>query len=296
MQRPESTVTTPLAAGRLLDGGLRFGRVRGRTVVVAALAAVVAVAGTIVASAERDAWLRSHPAVPSLVGMTVADAARLMVPLHFGLTVNRSAQHPEAPMGVILVQNPTPGRRLAIGSIVQVTASQGSGVVPRLRGEPVALAARKLEAVGLRLGKVDSIEDSASPDTVLEQFTPPGRRVDPNSAVDVLVSGTPAKEPAVPIAPVSPAGSLRKLPPVPAAPATASSPRIAPPTAAPATAVRPSSTDMHEEGTPSAGAGSGDCAIHPERERDEVCHEPQGHGGAQPNVHGPEHHLVPPSP
>ena len=159
--------------------------------VLAALMTLAAAGAAIVGSAERDAWLRSHPPVPGLVGLTVEEAARLMVPLHFGLVVNRSAQHPDAPIGLVLAQKPLPGSRLAIGSIVQVTANQGSGVVPRLRGAPVAIAARALEAVGLRLGKVQAIEDSAPLDTVLEQFTQPGRRLDPNSPVDVMVIGQP---------------------------------------------------------------------------------------------------------
>src|SRR5262249_34936937 len=97
MQRHESTAARSLASGRPLGGGLPLLRVRGRTVVIAVLTTLAAAAAAIVASAERDAWLRHHPPVPSLVGLTVAEAARLMVPLHFGLSVNRSAQHPGGP-------------------------------------------------------------------------------------------------------------------------------------------------------------------------------------------------------
>lgn len=300
MQRRESTVTTSLTSGRALSGGLPLVRARGRTIVVAVLAALAAAAVVIVASAERDAWLRRHPPVPSLVRMTVEEAARLMVPLHFGLSVNRSAQHPDAPMGVILAQNPSPGRRLAIGSIVQVTASQGSGVVPRLRDQPVATAARDLEAVGLRLGRVESIEDSAPPDTVLEQFTPPGRRVDPNSPVDVLVSGSPSKGPAVPVLPsMPPAASPLTTPVVPGAPAAAppAVPRVAAPAAGPVPGtVVLGPTHTQEEGSTSVGAAPGQCSTHPERERVEVCHEPAGDRGTQPDVHRSEHRVVPVGP
>ncbi len=299
MQRQESTVATSLTSDRALGGGLPFVRVRARTVVIAVLAALVAAAAVIVASAERDAWLRKHPAVPGLVGMTVADAARLMVPLHFGLVVNRSAQDPQAPMGTILAQNPSPGRRLAIGSIVQVTASQGSGVVPRLRGEPVASAARRLETVGLRLGRVLAIEDSASPDTVLEQFTPPGRRVDPNSPVDVLVSGSPNNGPPVPALPSPAAASPPQTGVVPRALAGVSPavPQVATLAAgaAPGTVVL-APTQTREEGSTSVGAAPTQCSTHPERERVEVCHEPADNGGAQPDVHGSEHRGVPAGP
>lgn len=299
MRRQESTVATALTSGRVLSGGPPLVRVRGRTVVVAILATLAAAAAAIVASAERDAWLRSHPPVPSLVGMTVEEAARLMVPLHFGLSVNRSAQHPEAPMGMILVQNPSPGRRLAIGSIVQVTASQGSGLVPRLRGEPAAVAARKLEAVGLRLGKVQAIEDDAPPDTVLEQFTPPGRRLNPNSAVDVLVSGVPNTSPPQP-APQPPSAayppSTVGVPNVPPLGPRPPAPRVAIPATAPSapgTIVAP--TQMEEEDT-GAGATSGQCSTHAERERLEVCHESEADRGTQPDVHRPEHRGLPAGP
>jgi hypothetical protein len=299
MQRQESTgAGTPLASGRVLSGGLPLVRVRGRTVVIAILATLAAAAAAIVGSAERDAWLRWHPPVPNLAGMTVEQAARLMVPLHFGLIVNRSAQHPDAPMGMILVQNPSPGRRLAIGSIVQVTANQGSGVVPRLRGEPVAVAARELEAVGLRLGKVQGIEDSAPPDTVLEQFTPPGRRLNPNSSVDVLVSGVPNTGPAEPVPQPPPAASspgLEAVPNVPVVPLPPA-PRVAAPAVAPAPGSVLAPTQVQEEDNTGARATSGQCSTHPERERVEVCHEPEGDRGTQPDVHRSEHRRFPAGP
>ncbi len=298
MQRQESTVATALTSGRVLRGSLPRARIRGRTVIVAFLATLAAAAAAIVASAERDAWLRSHPPVPSLAGLTVEEAARLMVPLHFGLSVNHSAQHPEAPMGMVLVQNPAPGRRLAIGSIVQVTASQGSGVVPRLRGEPAADAARRLEAVGLRLGKVQVIEDDAPPDTVLEQFTPPGRRLSPNSPVDVLVSGVPATGLAGP----APRPSFAAAPPrsgaadPPPAEPSRSAPRVAAPVAAPAPGTVFAPTQMSEEDNTGVGATSGQCSTHAERERVEVCYEPKGDRGTQPDVHRPEHRGLTPGP
>jgi hypothetical protein len=270
-------------------------RVRGRTVVFAAVLTLAAAAAAIVGSAERDAWLRSHPPVPGLVGLTVEEAARLMVPLHFGLVVNRSAQHPDAPVGLVLAQKPVPGSRLAIGSIVQVTANQGSGVVPRLRGEPVAAAARALEAVGLRLGKVQAIEDSAPLDTVLEQFTAPGRRLDPNSPVDVMVSGPPNTGPEEP---APSAASPSKAAGVPTAPARSSPavPGAAAPVVAPVPEMDLAPTFIQEEEATGGGATSAKCSTHAERERLEVCHQPEGDRGTQPDVHRPEHRGVPARP
>jgi len=259
------------------------------------------------ASAERDAYLRTHPPVPAVVGQTVAAAARMMVPLHFGLLVTGSRLDPAAPEGVILVQNPPAGRLMPAGTVVQVKVSQGSGLVPRLRGLPVAEAARRLERVGLRLGRVESVADDATPGTVLEQFTPPGYQLEANGAVAVMVSGgadsraTPS--PLVPVAddaPLAPpdaraAGSR-------AAPVVGDPPRPSPELLGPAdppapdtgsTTPRTALPRSGQEGGTRAGSIAMDCAAHAQRERDEVCPQSSDDRGTQPNVYGPEHRSIP---
>ncbi|TMJ09010.1 MAG: PASTA domain-containing protein [Bacillati bacterium ANGP1] len=164
------------------------GRGRRMWIAVAAIAAASLVPAAV---AERRAWLGAHPRVPNLIGKSLAEAGPLVVPLHFGLIVNGTRPDPAAPPGTILAQNPPAGRRVLARSIIQLKVSQGSGVVPLLRGAPVHEAAERLEAIGLRLGRVHYIEDDAQAGTVLEQFTPPGWQLGANDSVDVLVSQGP---------------------------------------------------------------------------------------------------------
>ncbi len=143
-------------------------------------------------AAYRATWLATHVTVPSLIGRTVADAGKAILPFHLGVMVTAQRQDPRAAVGVILNQDPPPGQRVVKGSVVRLTVSQGSGVVPHVEGQPVAQAAHQLEAAGLRLGRVvytpDDREDSG---TVIHQFQASGTHLAPNGQVDVLVSQGP---------------------------------------------------------------------------------------------------------
>ncbi len=308
MRQQEPSVATLPTPGRETAAPVRpRWRPRWWAVGIAGIATVGAVGVAVMASAERDAYLRTHPAVPDLVGKTVAEAARMMVPLHFGILVTGSIQDPSARIGVVLIQNPAPGRLLPMGSIIQLKVSQGSGVVPRLRGDPVSAAAQRLESVGLRLGRVRDIEDGAAPGTVLEQFTPPGHRIDANSPVDVLVSDGPHQDAAIALLAATPHGA----PPLGAT--VAQETRAVVSTAAPlavplwidlAPGTLVPAPDEHrtitpqrgQEGGTRGGSASTDCAAHPERKRPEVCPQPADDRGAEPDLHGPEHRVVPAGP
>lgn len=300
-QHPSLAVVAP--SGRASLGPTRPRWLTGRWIAGIIFMAALAAAGLSVASAERDAWLRTHPRVPVLVGKTLAEAARMMVPLHFGIIVTGSSVDPDAPAGVVLAQNPPPGRLLPMGSIVQLKVSQGSGIVPRLRGGPAHGAAQQLEAVGLRLGRVRYIEDDAAPDTVLEQFTPPGRHLDPNSPVDVLVSRGHVDATASSALPGNPPPVVRRskgaLPPAPVsvAPGTAS-PALGPAPGAVAVGQDPQMPILQErrEGGIRVGSAPADCAAHSEHERAEVCGQPAGDRGTESDIHRPEHRSIPSSP
>jgi hypothetical protein len=254
--------------------GAAWRRLPRRALVGVAILAVLAASVVAFASVEqRDAWLEAHPRVPNLIGQTVAEAAQMVVPLRFGVIVAGHREDPRAPIGVVLAQDPPPGRPLQRRSIIQLTVSEGSGTVPRLRNIPVSDAARRLEVVGLRLGRVSYLNDDVAPGTVLEQFTPPGEQVRSNAAVDVLVSLGPME--------VGSASLVSKTPA--AAPRDPRSP-VMPPML------------THQEGCCRVEPASGDRPTHPERERAEVHRQSTDDRGPQPNVHGPEHRDVPAGP
>jgi len=244
-------------------------RPRARTLGLGALVAASIVAMAVVAAKGRGAWLELHPAVPLLLGRTVDEAAQMVIPLHFVVNVTGYRQDPTVPFGVILAQDPLPGRPLLVRSSIQLTVSRGSGVVPSLRGVAVASVIERLERVGLRLGRVSYTYDGTARDTVLEQSAPPGARLAANNPVDVLLS----KGPAPPL--VADSG---------AAPDPPAARRIVP--------RKEAAKRLHVEPIErSDGVGP----IHPERSTDPQCERPQvcaqsaRDRRAQPNVHGPEH-------
>jgi len=147
-------------------------------------------------TAYRTAWLATHVAVPSLIGRPMASAGQVVLPLELGVMVTQQRQDPHAPVGVVLSQDPPPGRQVMKGSVIQLTVSQGSGIVPDVHGLPVSQAIRHLETAGLRLGRVSyTPDDRAASGTVITQFQPPGTHLASNGPVDVLVSQGPPPAP-----------------------------------------------------------------------------------------------------
>jgi len=155
-----------------------------------AIAAAIGVCVVVVAAAGyRGAWLAAHAAVPLLTGRTVQEAGQDVLRLQLGVVVTSQRQDPGAPVGVILAQDPPAGSEVVKGSVIQLTVSQGSGLIPDLGGQPVSQAARMLEVAGLRLGAVSYSHDDRVPaGDVIAQFQPAGTHLDPNGGVDVLVS------------------------------------------------------------------------------------------------------------
>ncbi len=189
--RPTAALSSPAVARETS----RLPAVRAgthRRPVGASLALSVGVAACLIGlsmAAYRTTWLATHVTVPSLIGRTVADAGKAILPLQLGVVVTGQHQDPRAPLGVILGQDPPPGGRVLKGSVVRLTVSQGSGVVPTLEGLPVAQAAHQLETVGLRLGRVlYTPDDRDAAGTVIHQFQTSGTQLAPNGQVDVLVS------------------------------------------------------------------------------------------------------------
>jgi serine/threonine-protein kinase len=154
------------------------------------VAAVVVFFGlAFLAAAYRAAWTAAHVRTPNLVGHTVADAGKTVGTLSLGVLVSGKRQDPTAPFGVVLAQDPPPGLDVAKGTVINLTVSEGSGIVPDLGGQSVQSASSMLERVGLRLGRVSyAINFQVETGRIMYQFQPAGMRVQPNGGVDVIVS------------------------------------------------------------------------------------------------------------
>ncbi|HKX19014.1 MAG TPA: PASTA domain-containing protein, partial [bacterium] len=156
---------------------------------IAVAAICVALGLTVLAAAYRSAWMAAHVSTPSLIGRTVADAGDIAQKLRLGLLVTGKRQDPTAPFGVVLMQDPAPGIDVAKGTVINLTVSEGSGLVPDMRGQTIQQAEALLERAGLRLGQVSyTFDDQVTSGRIIYQFQLPGAQLPLNGGVDVLVS------------------------------------------------------------------------------------------------------------
>lgn len=172
----------------------------GRTPAWAISSMLVLCVAALVLMGSVGSWVTAHVATPPLVGRTVADASRALRPLQLGAVVASQRQDPRVVSGVIMGQDPPPGWWVLKGSVVRLAVSQGSGIVPDLRGLTVSQATHRLGDAGLGLGRVSYIHDNEIPNgAVIMQFQPPGTRLSPDAPVEILVSlGPPALFPGIP--------------------------------------------------------------------------------------------------
>ncbi len=130
--------------------------------------------------------------VPNLVGRSLADVTDLLVAAK--LTFGAIELQPDArPRGEIIAQLPAAGSRVATGTAVSLTVSDGPrATVPNLVGQPFANVAGALAAAGLVAGTVQRRFDATPADRVIDQTPASGTAVAPGTAVGFTVSDGPA--------------------------------------------------------------------------------------------------------
>ncbi len=174
-------------------------RDRGRRILVAVLAtlAVLALLGAglyvllrALLGEEGTAQVR----VPRVIGFTLQQAESTLE--NRGLRVGDvDRAFSDEPPGIVIRQVPQDGRMVAQGATVDLVVSRGPRPVPvpDLRGMTVAEAEAALERVGLVLGLRTTEEtDQADPGRIIDQSPAPDERVEPGTAVDVVVAEAPA--------------------------------------------------------------------------------------------------------
>ena len=164
------------------------------------LARDVAIVAGVAAAGFIAVWLWIAPSpmggderrVPRVVGEDVAGAEQTLGALGYRVRVDAPRTNAAAPRGTIIGQDPPAGLTLEAGRIVTIVPSAGpvEALVPELVGLDVVLAARILDAAGLKVGVVDTVIDrSRAPGIVLgsRPSTGAGRVV--GATVDLIVTG-----------------------------------------------------------------------------------------------------------
>lgn len=134
--------------------------------------------------------------VPTLVGLSVADAKQTLTDAKLQLGTETPQNDPSAAPGTILSQKPEAGTTINEGSAIDivVSAGQAKSIVPDLSSAKSQDDANKLLGeAGLKLGTITQKDSPTNIDvpaagTVLSQSPAPAATVEANSAVDVTIS------------------------------------------------------------------------------------------------------------
>jgi hypothetical protein len=129
--------------------------------------------------------------VPDLSGNTLQDATAKLEALHF--KVGRTRFQPDATKdpNIVLNQSPVPNEQVKSGTAVDLLLSQPPPMVeiPSVVGKPLNTAEQALQDLHLTVGNVSHEPRSdVARNTVLDEFPKPGKKVEPGTAVDLVVA------------------------------------------------------------------------------------------------------------
>lgn len=131
-----------------------------------------------------------HQEVPRVLGMTISEARTAITTAHFVPSDAGTEPHPFAPAGTVIWQDPPPGVEAPSEMHVALTVSAGPPrvPVPDVTGLEGGLATRLIDAAGLTVSKVESVQ-AAFP-TGLTMMTRPSAAtaLAPRSGVGLVIS------------------------------------------------------------------------------------------------------------
>ncbi|MCK4324929.1 MAG: Stk1 family PASTA domain-containing Ser/Thr kinase [Armatimonadetes bacterium] len=143
--------------------------------------------------------------VPSVRGLTEAEARQKLTDAKLVVGVVRTIQEADKPVGQVTEQHPTEGESVPVGTKVELTVNLGKETVtvPDLTGMLVQRAADKLEQIGLTVGETtERYSDEFEEDKVIRQSHAPGTVVEKGWPIPLIISKGP--EPAEEEQPVEP--------------------------------------------------------------------------------------------
>ncbi len=133
--------------------------------------------------------------VPRVVGLTLSDAEEALAAALLAVSDTELVSHPEIEAGKVVWQDPPPNVAVPEGAGVSLWLSRGPRPipVPDVAGYERELAARIVEAAGLRIARVDTTIAPQERGVVVNTRPPAGRSLVPGSGVTLFVSvGTPS--------------------------------------------------------------------------------------------------------
>jgi beta-lactam-binding protein with PASTA domain len=165
----------------------------------AMLALVMVVVAMVSAlTAMRFAIHGEEVQVPTIVGMTPADAERAVAGMGLQIEVERQYYSPQIPEGRIMTQLPLPGTKVRRGWQVRVAQSMGPQRVsiPDVTGQSERAAELNIRRRGLEVSSTAEMQSPGAPaDQVLAQ-SPPANASEVSAPKTSLLLSVPAEPPA----------------------------------------------------------------------------------------------------
>lgn len=132
----------------------------------------------------------SEKEVPSVVGMTEADAMQNLKDSGFDAVISDTSYGVSLPPGRIFLQKPEAGKTVKSGRTVYLFLSGGEQTVsvPLLKGKNILDARFALERIGLKLGAIEEAASSQPKDMIFDQQFAEGTLLKKGQSVGVSVS------------------------------------------------------------------------------------------------------------
>jgi len=134
--------------------------------------------------------LSGHQVVPRVLGLTLAEAQAQVKEAELVVSDGGADAHPTAAQGVVIWQDPPPGVIAPNGLKVTLVVSSGPPKipVPDVSGLELSLAQRLVEAAGLTVSQVESVQADKPQGLAMLTRPPAGTVLAPGAGLALVVS------------------------------------------------------------------------------------------------------------
>ncbi len=136
---------------------------------------------------------RHEVSVPDLRGASQRQAEISLQRLELLLGSKIEGAHTEIPKGVVIRTDPEAGKKVRIGSKINLIISSGNSsgkiLLPNLKEMSLDKARAIIDSLGFKVGDIITIQvDNKLPNTVLEMIPKPGEFLEPETPIDLTVA------------------------------------------------------------------------------------------------------------
>jgi len=136
---------------------------------------------------------RHEVSVPDLRGASQRQAEISLQRLELLLGLKIEGAHTEIPRGVVIRTEPEAGKKVRIGSKIDLIISSGNSsgkvLLPNLKDMSLDKAKAIIDSLGFKTGEIATIQvDNKLPNTVLEMIPKPGEFLETGTAIDLTVA------------------------------------------------------------------------------------------------------------